>query len=365
MSAIRIRMAEDADNDKILELARRCPQEGMISFFPIRSPQFNTVHKLFDPDAWHMVACTDADIIGLVGVMHFRGRVSDREYKIAYILDLKLDKAYRNGTTSFRLVRAAVNRLMDSDADLVIANFLKDNQRSLVFTTGRVGLPPSYYLGDNRVFNIIPLMFMKPDKRFEICKPGQEDIPEMLALFRKYAAGYQIAPAVTDHFLDNYFDSIEGLTLDRFLIAREGGRIKAMTALWDEHVYKMYQVQHLSSKIRLAALALRFLSVFTRVPQPIRLNEPLRQLSLVLYAHDECPEALDTLFRHANNIHLGTEYTLIKLYAQERDPLFQRMKRFTAVSIHSEMHLFAKDPSVLDRLSGANTPVLPDLALLL
>ena len=55
------------------------------------------------------------------------------------------------------------------------------------------------------------------------------------------------------------------------------------------------------------------------------------------------PEALDTLFRHANNISLGSEYTLIMLYAQENDPVFRSMKKFTGISVRSEMYLFAKD----------------------
>ena len=30
--------------------------------------------------------------------------------------------------------------------------------------------------------------------------------------------------------------------LDNFLVARENGKIRAVTALWDEHPYKSYQV---------------------------------------------------------------------------------------------------------------------------
>ncbi|HSW68471.1 MAG TPA: hypothetical protein VLH16_07815, partial [Bacteroidales bacterium] len=153
--------------------------------------------------------------------------------------------------------------------------------------------------------------------------------------------------------------------LSNFLIARENGKIKAIIGMWNEHFYKSYQVLKFNSAIKLTMGALRFLSMFMRVPQPIRLNEPLRQLSLVLYAHDNCPQALETLIRHANNINLGSEYTLVTLYAYESDPLFKRLKGFKGVNVKSEMHLFAKDATVLAELINNPAPVQLDLAMIL
>ena len=204
---------------------------------------------------------------------------------------------------------------------------------------------------------------MRLDRRYEIDKPTEKDIPELLELYRKYAAGFGIAPMITEDRFWEYLVSINGLSLDNFLVARENGRIRAVTALWDEHVYKNYQVLKLSFSIRVATSILNFLSLFMRVPHPIRLNEPLRQLSLVLYAHDDCPEALDTLFRHANNISLGSEYTLIMLYAQETDPIFKFMKKYIGISVRSEMYLFAKETAVFEKLKENSSGVLFDLSM--
>jgi hypothetical protein len=83
----------------------------------------------------------------------------------------------------------------------------------------------------------------------------------------------------------------------------------------------------------------------------------------LLYAHNDCPEALDTLFRHANNISMGSEYTLIMLYAQENDPVFSIMKRFTGVSVKSEMYLFAREQSMIDRLKENSPGILFDMIM--
>ena len=363
MSAITIKLASDDDNDKIIGLAEQCPQEGMITYFTNRAPRFNTLQRLLDKDAWHLVALKDEGVIGLVGVVHFPARVLGNTNKVGYMLDLRVDKAYRSGMTAFKLVSAAVDHVRKSDADMVIANFLKDNKRPLVFTSGRGGLPAALHLGTNRIFNIIPIRSMKLDPRYEIGKLCEKDIPEIIELYRKYASRYAIAPLITEDRFRKYLDNIAGLSLDNFLVARENGNIRAVTALWDEHPYKSYQVLRLNFSIRVLTGFLNFLSHFMKVPHPVKLNEPLRQLSLVLYAHDDCPEALDTLFRHANNISMGSEYTLIMLYAPENDPLFRSMNKFTGISVRSEMYVFAKDAGLLERMKENPPDVLMDIVM--
>ncbi|MBE0677608.1 MAG: GNAT family N-acetyltransferase [Bacteroidales bacterium] len=363
MSAININVADDDDNDKIIGLAEKCPQEGMITYFINRTPRFNTLQRLLDKDAWHLIARKDDNIIGLVGVVHFPASVLDKTYKVGYMHDLRVDKAYRSGMTAFKLIRAAEDHVRKSDADMVIGNFLKDNKRPLVFTKGRVGLPSAHFLGTNRIFNIIPIRSMRLDSRYKIEKPGDKDISSIIELYRRYASRYAIAPLITEDRFRNYLENINGLSLDNFLVAKEDGKIRAVTALWDEHPYKSYQVLRLNFSIRVVTGLLNFLSHFIKVPHPVRLNEPLRQLSLVLFAHDDCPEALDTLFRHANNIGIGSEYTLIMLYAPENDPLFIPMKKFTGISVRSEMYVFARESALIEELIKNPSGVLMDITM--
>ncbi|MCK7535837.1 MAG: hypothetical protein MZV63_35055 [Marinilabiliales bacterium] len=111
-----------------------------------------------------------------------------------YMLDLRVDKAYRSGITAIKLLRAAEDHIRRSDADLVVANFLKDNKRSLVFTSGRGGLPAAHYLGTNRIFNIIPIRRMALDKSYEIEKLTEKDIPEIVRSVPEIRFGLQPRP---------------------------------------------------------------------------------------------------------------------------------------------------------------------------
>ena len=358
-------MAGEEDNRSIIELSRRCYQEGIITMFVNRTPRFNTLHKLIDDEAWHYITSKGNDITGLVGVVHFPFRVIERECKAGYMLDLRVDSEYRKGMTAYRLVKKAIDEVRVSDTDFIIANFLKDNNHSLVFTTGKGGIPESLYLGENRIFNILPLRKMKTDTRFKIAVPTTNDIPEIAELYRKYSGDFKMAPVITEESFRKLTETVEGLSLDNFLIAREDGKIKAIAAAWDEHVYKSYQVLKLTFSIKMVARLMRLLSLFMKTPYPIRLDEPLRQLSLVMYAHDDCPEALDTLFRQVNNVNRGGRYTLIMLYAQANDPIFSFMKNYTGVSVASEMYMFAKDTEFYKTLRDDTRPVLFDLSMVL
>lgn len=365
MSRIEVRLATEADNDKIMALSKNCLQEGMVTMFTNRTPRFNTLHKILDDGAWHFVACKDEEIVGLVGVIHFDARIVDKESRIGFMLDLRVTSEYRKGVTAFRLVKTAVDYIKESGTGVIIVNFLKDNKNPMVFTSGRAGIPRAYYLGDNNVYNIIPLFRRKLNKRFEISTAVEEDIPELLKLYSSYTSKYTIAPVIKEDSFRRYISRIDGLSLKNFLVARENGQIKAVTAIWDEHKYKSYQVMKLNFTIKMVTRFLKFLSFFIKTPRHIKLNEPLSQLSLVLHAHDDCPEALDTLFRHVNNINRGGDYTLIMFHAPEKDPMFKYLKKFIGVSVQSEMYMFASDEDIFNKLEEIKGNVNMDLAMLL
>jgi hypothetical protein len=364
MRKITIRLADESDNESILALAERCPQEGIISFFVNRSPRFNTLHRLLDPDAFHFVACEGDRVIGLVGVIHFQATLRSEPCRFAYIMDLRLDVAWRNGTTAFKMIKAATDYLLSGTVDYIIGIFLKDNKRPTVFASGRAGIPKGFHMGDNRFFNIIPLRRRPVDSRFDISTAVDSDLPELSALYRLYASQYRMAPVYSEERLRYLLDTFEGFGLNQLLIAREDGVIRAVTGMWDEHYYKSYQVTRLNTKIKLVNQALGVMSLFMKAPAQVQVNQPLRQLSLMLYAHNDCPEALAALFNEVNNRHRGSDYTLITLYAQERDPVFNCVKGLVGVDVRSEMFLFCKDTSKYEPLADSSLADQLDISLI-
>lgn len=362
---MQFRLAEYGDNDSILALADRCPQEGMISFTVHRKPRFDTLLKQLDPDSWHFVACDGSRVVGLIGVIHFNMKLHGKPAKCAYMMDFRVDPEYRSTTVTYRMVKGAVDRILKSDADFVIGNFLKANAKPTVFASGRAGLPPGHHLGDNRVFNIVPWrkLHTNPKYRYRAAQPS--DIPKITQLYDRHARSFRMAPFLDEKRLQSLTSSIHGLTLDQFIVACEGDAIKAVTAVWDDYHYRHYQVQRVNTQIKWANMLVSVLGLLRSMPKPIELDAPLRQRSLVLFAHDGDPDALASLIRYANNKLLGADCTLLSFYTRSNDPIIPHLSGLTGVSVMSEMYLYATDPSVYEKLGETSSTDWLDLALVI
>jgi len=365
MICMEFRLAKPDDNEAILALAERCPQEGMISFTVHRKPRFDTLLKLLDPESWHFIACDGDKVVGLIGVVHFMVTLHGKPAKCAYMMDFRVDPSYRSTTVTFRMVKGAVDRILASDADFVIGNFLKANNKPTVFALGRAGLPPGHHLGNNRVFNIIPWRRLTLDPSYSLRHARESDIPELIELYRTYAANFRLSPMIDEAKLRLLSSSIDGLSWEQFTVAIKDGRIRAVTAVWDEHPYRHYQVQRFNKQIKWANRIVRTLGMMRSMPKPIETNKPLKQRSLVMFAHDDDPDALVTLIKNANNQLRGSDCTLLSLYTRDNDPIISQVSGLTGISIFSEMYLYANDSTLYETLQNQDVTDWLDIALVI
>ena len=147
----------DADNEAILDLSHRCPQDGVIGGYPDRSPEFRRIHQQISKKSYHMVARKGESLIGAFGAIYSNLQYKDENFDAAYLMDLKVDPDHQRSTVAYRLVKETVNNLLVLDTKLAIATFLKNNQFSLIFTKSRAGIQDAKYLGDFRIFSIVPI----------------------------------------------------------------------------------------------------------------------------------------------------------------------------------------------------------------
>lgn len=338
--AIQVRWAEDGDNQSVLDLSQRCTQQGMVTMYPDRSPVHNRLHRLLDPDSYHIIGVAEDKVVGLLGTLHTDFYFQDKPVRTAYFMDFRVDPDYRMGMTAYRMVKPTIDCEREAGTRMALATLLKNNEAPMVFTKGRGGFPASLYLGDNRIFNYVPIRRLKTDVRFTIRKAVEEDIPELIRLYNRFYSSYRLAPRLTEETLRHYISRIDGMSIDHFYVACEGTAIKAVVAAWDAKSIKRYWVTESNFRVRLISGMVKFLSLFGRMPEPISINEPLKQLTLVLYAHDHSTAALGALFRHVNNLHIGGEYSIIQVQIHHDDPANESLWGLTGMSVYTEIHVF-------------------------
>ncbi|MCK5821415.1 MAG: GNAT family N-acetyltransferase, partial [Bacteroidales bacterium] len=239
---ITIDFMTDADNEAILSLSHRCPQDGMIGGYPDRSPEFRRIHQQVSKKSYHKVARKGDTLIGAFGAIYSNLQYKDVNYDSAYLMDLKVDPAYRRSTVAYRVVKETVANLGTLGTELAIASFLKDNDFSLIFTKSRAGIPDAKYLGDFMIFSIVPILKKKVSKKFIIDHPTEKDIPELVKLYNKFYSRYKLAPRMSEELFRYYITEIDGMGLSQFRVARQDGKIKAVLCAWDEDRYKKWFV---------------------------------------------------------------------------------------------------------------------------
>jgi hypothetical protein len=335
-----VRIAEDADNQSILELSPRCAQDGMVTMYPDRSPVFNKIHQLLDTNSYHMIALNNNKVVGSLGTLHTDFYFQGKSIRTAYFMDFKVDPEFRLGMTAYRMVKPTIDLERESGTRMGLATLLKNNEAPMVFTKGRGGFPASLYLGDNRIYNFIPIRRLKIDNRFIIRQACEEDIPDLVNLYNQFYSTYRLAPRMNEETFRDYITKIDGLSLDQFYVAIQNTEIKAVLAAWDAGLIKRFMVTRSNFKVKLMSGLVKFLSLFGQMPEPIRINEPLKQLTIVLYAHNQSNDALSALLRHINNLHIGGDYSLIQLQIHQDDSANECLHGLTGISVFSEIHFY-------------------------
>jgi hypothetical protein len=255
-------------------------------------------------------------------------------------MDFKVDPEYRIGLTAYRMVKRTIEKEREAGTRMVLATFLRNNEAPMVFTRGRGGFPASLYLGDNRIYNFVPIRKLKTSNRLFIRSAVDSDIPGMVAVYNQCYGSYRLASRLTEETLRHHLQHLDGLDISRFFVACQGDTIKAFVAAWDEKAIKRYWVTQSNIRVKLISGMVKFLSLFGRMPEPIRINQPLKLLSLVLYAHDHDTSALGSLFRHINNMNIGGEYSLVQVQMHVDDPANDSLRGLTGMSLYSEIHLY-------------------------
>ena len=346
-----IDLMQDSDNQAILELSHRCPQDGVIEGYPDRAPEFRKIHQQISEKSYHFVARKGDSLIGAFGAVYTNLHYKGTEYDAAYLMDLKVDPDHRRSTVAFRVVKETVNHLRTLDTKMAIATFLKNNEYSLIFTKSRAGIPEAHYLGDFKIFSIIPIMRKFTSGKYAIGHPEEKDIPELVALYNTFYSGFKLAPRMTDQLLRYYTGEIKGMDLNQFWVARQDGKIKAVICAWDEDFYKRWFVNRMSRAMKFFSFLLKALGVIFKMPAPLREGKPIHHISLVMCAHDNCVEGMRDLLKTVNNFYRGKSYTILQTHFHAQDPVNAALKGLTGFTVHAEAHVFTEDPEVARQLA--------------
>jgi hypothetical protein len=283
-------LATQADDTDIRRLLRENPMPGQVAITLEREPDYfadaglpGTVKQTIVANEGGRVVC--------VGSCTTRERfVNGQPYYVGYLGELRLDARVtgrfdilRRGYEFFRELQT------DKPADFYFTSIAADNAPAQKFLErGLPGMPAYEFIGEF-VTAVLPV------KNYASIRAGLEtdnlDFNELLECLDKHGRDYQFAARWSAKELS----ALQSLNLkaDNFRIVRDGGRILACAALWDQRTFKQTVIRSYAPWLATARPVVNFAAGIIGTPRLPSVGSTLAHAFLSHFA--VVPEKMDVL----------------------------------------------------------------------
>jgi hypothetical protein len=323
-----VRLASDDDNSALIALAAACPMEGDVALRIDRGPDFFALNRL-EGDRWK-VAVVDGPQgrpVACVATAERRAWLHARPATILYAGDLKVHPEFRDTRTADVLERFVLNvaREAAGQSTPVLVTVLAGNTAMERRTVGPRGLPKLQRFATLHSY-AIPLLWRR--RSFEGADIRVEhgtdaDLEEMAELWREVAPSRQFTAVFDADGLRRWIDSAPGLTIDDYLVARDGrNRVIGFVGVWDQREMKTLRVLRYSPALSVLRSVVSALAPFVGATPPPPIGQPLHYASAVhLCVPMDRADVLRALALAAYDRLHGTGRVFMNVALDTREPL--------------------------------------------
>ncbi len=251
------------------------------------------------------------------------------ETPIAYVGDLKVHPAHRQGRVADTLIRRAAEVAGEhiGDRGTILCSTLSGNRAMERRAAGGLGLPVLDRIATVRA-HALPLLW-HPGVRarhqtLRVRPASGTDVEEMVALWRANAPARQLAPSLDAESIARWM-MVPGLSY-RLAHARNG-RLAGFIALWDQRAIKQLRVLRYSPSLaRVRALFNLAAPVLgaTRLPGAGEALRHIETLHLCVPSHD--PVVLRALALSAHRELRSRAFAFVTIALDVRDPLLAALE---------------------------------------
>jgi hypothetical protein len=276
--------------------------------------------------------------------------IDNRPQRTAFLSDLRIDPAHRNGFLLARIYRF-VRTLHDADPLPCYTLVYDDNERALNnLLGGRAGLP--HYLPCGRVIaRAIRLTGKRAQPRVpgvEVRRARPDELPELLRFINAQRASRRWAPALSAADFEPG-QRCDTLRAEDFFVARREGRVRATMAVWNQTALRQAHVERYARATQLLRIAYNLMASMRRWPKLPAHGEPLPYVYLAfIAAQDDDVPLCAALWRHVYNSLCGKPYLYALAALHDDDPLLAAFDDYpgtTSVVRAFEVD-FAQEPSL-------------------
>jgi hypothetical protein len=332
---LSVEIAAAADDEAIRGLLKRQPIPGRVTLAFEREPSFAIGCAVTGENPVVLVARSDdRQVVGVAcrSVRHVY--VNGRPERIGYLGQLRIDERFRGRWLVSRgfAQLAEIDRSDPLPAYLVSIAEGSDQARQVLVRKRRASFPEFHDVAEYHTL-ALSLHRARTTSRADSddMVPGSiEQIPEIVEFLRAEGARRQLFPVWSVAMLRDL--ERVGLGIGDFRIARRGGRIAGVMALWDQSAYKQSVIRDYAGWLKVASWLGG--SIVPRVGDHVR----SAYAALVAIANDD-----SAVFRQllgevsAAAAARGFQYLIVGLDA--RDPLLAVARAHRHIAYRSRLYL--------------------------
>jgi len=335
-SRAHVRDATIEDGPALQRLSKACTQNGEMALRIEREPDFFALSRLAG-DPWRVILAEGfkGEAIGCISFGRRRVYLASEPCTLISVGDLKVHPDHRGPAVDAanQLMNAfgQACRAMGGDELPVAFTVLSGNRRAeyccrffaAKFIPGVHPRPLITRLATLHAYSI-PLLwgprFPRRDLRVE--EATWEDVPEMIALWRRRAPRMQCADVHDEHSFTDWVRSAPDLDVSSYrLVRNENGRLEGFLGLWNQGEFKQLRVLGYARRLKLPRLAF---NAVARLAWAAPLPQPGGELGVVSTVHlctplDD-PTVLRTLILDAIRGWRGRGCSVLQLSLDVKDP---------------------------------------------
>ncbi len=332
-----IREAIPEDNERLIDLARRCPMQGQFEMYSDRYPDFFATNRLQGERSLIYVA-EHAETQAIVACIAFTEKHERRDGKDVIVLhvgDLRTDPSIRRTRVAGRLVQLYKELLGTGRYDHGVAEFLQGNEKAIrlnkimgeAFEIGAEGQVNFYQL--------LPVRNYKASKVYHYRPAAEGDKAAIVELLEASYGTTPGAPAFSIPWLEARLLEHPSFQLqDIWLALNQAGEILAIAGLWDQSSFRRTIASRYTRAMKNGVRLLAMLGLLWKLPPIPREGEALR------YAFVRWPaarpghaDALNALCRHLlGKVRREGNYQFLSIGFHELDPLQHALDGLTKIT---------------------------------
>lgn len=328
--SIRIREAEQGDNEALLGLQLRCPQGTELVFQFDRSPDFFARSMPYER-SWTFVAEEGGQIVGSIECALREAYVGGVLCRAMYVFGIMVDPGHRRRGIASMLQAEVDGVAADVDADLMYAFIVEENVPSI-----RMAEKMGYLPWKNFRQNLLMAY-----KEGEIASPGSvrslrmDDFPEVVEMINGMYVDHDFYLPFTVESILGYVERMPHYGVEDIFVYEEEGRITAVLGSWEYHRVLASRVIKYNLRMRAQMLMLRVMGLFTNVPKIPGLGQRSLQIILTPLAYRDLGGCRE-LLRHVNNLAIKEGVHFVTLVCEVGSPLEELMEGYqhTTVTVH-------------------------------